>query len=149
MHPHPSLSLSPILPTPSLPNVTALSSTCNLDALALDTLLRSGGEDVDQNCPRTAAQSNLSESLTTAQQPSKASLIPNAIFLAPGTLGHQNLDQIPKTHEANNNLPSAAIDTHMIKRVILGESGHQLEDVMEALGEAGDTSRIPNSPLAL
>jgi hypothetical protein len=33
----------------------------------------------------------------------------------------------------------------MVKRVILDESGHQLEDVMKALGEADDTSRIPNS----
>jgi hypothetical protein len=115
------------------------------DALALDTLLRSEDEDVDQNCPLAAAQSNLSESLTTAQQPSNASPIPNATFLAPGTLGLQNLDQIPETHDANHNLPSAPIDTHMVKRVILDESGHQLEDVMKALGEADDTSRIPNS----
>jgi hypothetical protein len=33
----------------------------------------------------------------------------------------------------------------VVKRVTLNESGHQLEDVMKALGEADDTSRIPNS----
>jgi hypothetical protein len=33
----------------------------------------------------------------------------------------------------------------MVKRVILDELGHQLEDVMKALGEVDDTSHIPNS----
>lgn len=32
-----------------------------------------------------------------------------------------------------------------MKRVILDELGHQLDDVIKALGEADDTSRIPNS----
>jgi hypothetical protein len=32
-----------------------------------------------------------------------------------------------------------------VKRVILDESGHQLDDVIKALGEADDTSWIPNS----
>jgi hypothetical protein len=46
--------------------------------------------------------------------------------------------------DANNDLRSAAIYT-LAKRAILDESGHQLEEVIKALGKADDTTRIPNS----
>jgi hypothetical protein len=40
------------------------------------------------------------------------------------------------------NLPSAATDTYEVKRAILDESGHQLDDVMNALRQADYTSRM-------
>jgi hypothetical protein len=81
--------------------------------------------------------------LTAPQQPSNPG--PNATFLALGALGLLNPDQTPEIHDTNNNLLSAAIHTPLVKHVILDESGHQLEDVIKALGEADDTSCIPNS----
>jgi hypothetical protein len=112
------------------------------DAFALDTLLRSGEENVQQDGTLSAAQSHTSEPLTVPHRPPNAG---PATFPASGTPELLNPDQTPEIHDANNNLSCAAIHTHPAKRMILDESGHQLEDVIKALKEADDTSRIPNS----
>jgi hypothetical protein len=112
------------------------------DAFALDTPLRLGEENV-QDCTLAVAQSHTSEPLTAPHRPSNAG--PDATFPASGTPRLLNPDQTPEIHDANNNLSCAAVHTHSAKRMILDESGHQLEDVIKALKEADDTSRIPNS----
>jgi hypothetical protein len=57
----------------------------------------------------------------------------------------QNSDHLLETHKTNMNPPCTTLKAHEVKHVVQDESGHLVADVVEALGEASDTSRIPDS----
>lgn len=95
------------------------------DASALDILPVVGDENVSQKeSPKKSMSSGPSTNLLTS------------ILDANRTI---------ETDIANKDLPSATIETRLTTRPILDESGHRLEDVMKALDEVDDTSRIPDS----
>lgn len=101
------------------------------DMLALDKSLGPEDENQSLNCPLSTAQSNTSGPLPASDQPS------DSRSDTADTTGLSDLGQAPEPCESSNNVGISATHTRLAKRVILDESGHQLEDVVEALEKEG------------
>jgi hypothetical protein len=112
------------------------------DILEFDTLPISRKESAQQHCSLSTPQPSPSKTLAHQNLPNTSL---GTDLHTPGSPGIQNPDQTLETYKPNKTAPSTAINTHKVARRSLNESGHQLADILKALEDTNNTSRIPDS----
>ncbi|KAH7348983.1 hypothetical protein BKA65DRAFT_477360 [Rhexocercosporidium sp. MPI-PUGE-AT-0058] len=110
------------------------------NALVLDTLRPSVDGNIHRDAPKPPTQPRAPESLSTLQSSDE---ILSAQPLAAETTAVPDSYQT-EPHPVNKNILTTAIHAPLVKRTALDESSFRFGDVMKALAETTDTTRIPD-----